>query len=249
MGHSLGEYTALVVKDCISFEDAVWLVVSHIFVTKRMPLLALFPSKKHNRGKLVQIATNQSPFPTNMMAIIHMEPIDSMRVMETIEKMRKCENPSTYCCDIAAINSEKQWVLSGFANSLQKTIDLLKKGGIISNAVKLPVSAPFHSSIMKSVLDDYSKILDKIRFKLPSTNSPCNNIISNVTGSKVSFNHTEEIKSLLLQHLYSTVQWKNSLEYALEKSLPLNGILEIGPGKVLLNLLSSINISSHVRKK
>jgi len=108
--------------------------------------------------------------------------------------------------------------------------DNLKKKSIKS--IILPVSAPFHCSLMKNAAENMkSKITDAV-FKKPNPG-----IISNVTA-KIE-NDPTTIKELLIKQITSTVRWRESLEYMINNGI--DQFIEIGPGKVLSGLVKRTN--------
>ena len=108
-----------------------------------------------------------------------------------------------------------------------------KKRGIV-----LPVSAPFHCSMMKTAAN---RMADKIKgsdFKNPNTK-----IISNVTAKEE--NHSETIKSLLIEQITGRVRWRESVNYMIQNGI--NKFIEIGPGKVLTGLVKKIDNNVEIK--
>ena len=133
-------------------------------------------------------------------------------------------------CEIANDNSNGQVVVSGkkkVIENLSKKLKEKKKKGIL-----LPVSAPFHCSLMK-------KAADVMKDKIENTNflKPVPSIISNVTAKEET--DVNKIKPLLIDQITSRVRWRESIEYMIEKGV--KNFLEIGPGKVLSGLVKKIN--------
>ena len=137
---------------------------------------------------------------------------------------------SSGICEIANDNSNEQVVVSGRKNTidiLYRSLKTKKKRGII-----LPVSAPFHCSLMKSASDKMENKIKDTDFKIPSPR-----IISNVTAKEE--NDTNVIKSLLIDQITSRVQWRESISYMINEKV--TNFVEIGPGKVLSGLVKKIN--------
>ena len=108
---------------------------------------------------------------------------------------------------------------------------LILKNNAIKN-VKLPVSAPFHCTLMSKA----TKIMtDEIK-KLDFTESN-KKLISNVTAEKIE--KIEELKDLLIKQIENRVRWRESVIYMLKDDI--NHFIEIGPGKVLSGLVKRIN--------
>ena len=149
--------------------------------------------------------------------------------IEIIEKILK-ENKQKFIAQIANDNSEGQIVLSGKTDDLEKLMLTLKKN-FIKN-IKLPVSAPFHSSLMSSA----SKIMKEELNKLNFQNSE-KMLISNVTSEPIS--DTKGLKNLLIKQIESRVRWRESIINMIKNDI--NHFVEIGPGKVLSGLVKRIN--------
>jgi len=149
--------------------------------------------------------------------------------VEVIEKILK-ENKSNFIAEIANDNSEGQIVLSGKNKDLEKLTELLKEYSIKN--IKLPVSAPFHCSLMSKATDIMSEELNKISFSKGS-----NNLISNVTAEVIS--STEDLKSLLIKQIENRVRWRESVKNMINNDV--DHFIEIGPGKVLSGLIKRIN--------
>ena len=149
--------------------------------------------------------------------------------VEIIEKILK-ENEKNFNAQIANDNSEGQIVLSGKMDDLDKLILILKENTIKS--IKLPVSAPFHCSLMYKATAIMSEELKKLNF-----NQVDNKLISNVTAKEIS--NTNELKDLLIKQIENRVRWRESVINMIDNSV--NHFIEIGPGKVLSGLVKRIN--------
>ncbi len=149
--------------------------------------------------------------------------------VENIEKILK-DNKNDFFAEIANDNSEGQIVLSGKIQDLEKLSFFLKQDKIKN--IKLPVSAPFHCSLMKRATDIMSKELDKLNFKKGK-----NTLISNITADEI-FN-AEELKDLLIKQIENRVRWRESVINMINKKV--NKFIEIGPGKVLTGLIKRIS--------
>ena len=149
--------------------------------------------------------------------------------VETIEKILK-ENETNFNVQIANDNSEGQIVLSGKIEDLDKLILILKENSIKN--IMLPVSAPFHCSLMNKASEIMRKELEKIKFKKGS-----NVLISNITADEI-FN-ADELKDLLIRQIENRVRWREGVINMINKEV--NQFIEIGPGKVLSGLVKRIN--------
>ena len=149
--------------------------------------------------------------------------------VEIIEKILK-DNEQNLNVQIANDNSDGQIVLSGKTEDLDKLILILKENAIKN--IRLPVSAPFHSSLMNKATDIMSNELNKINFIEVK-----NKLISNVTAKEIS--NTDELKSLLIKQIENRVRWRESVINMINSDV--NHFIEIGPGKVLSGLVKRIS--------
>ena len=149
--------------------------------------------------------------------------------IEIIEKILN-DNAKNFDAQIANDNSEGQIVLSGKIDDLDKLILILKENAIKN--IKLPVSAPFHCSLMSKATSIMKEELEKLNFKQGN-----NKLISNVTANEIlDFN---EIKDLLIKQIENRVRWRESIINMINNDV--NHFIEIGPGKVLSGLVKRIN--------
>ena len=149
--------------------------------------------------------------------------------IEIIEKILN-DNKDTFMAEIANDNSEGQIVLSGKNSELEKLIGYLKENKIKN--IKLPVSAPFHCSLMKNATEIMRNEIKNIDFK-----DGKNILISNVTAKEIL--NKEELKEQLINQIESRVRWRESVIYMINEGI--NKFIEIGPGKVLSGLVKRID--------
>jgi [acyl-carrier-protein] S-malonyltransferase len=149
--------------------------------------------------------------------------------VENIENILK-NNQNNFLAEIANDNSEGQIVLSGKNDHLEKLCNFLKQNKIKN--IKLPVSAPFHSSLMSKATEVMREELGKLDFKKGN-----NSLISNITANEI-FN-ADELKDLLIKQIENRVRWRESVINMIDKGV--NQFIEIGPGKVLSGLIKRIN--------
>ena len=174
----------------------------------------------HERGKFMQDAV--PPDQGAMMAIL------GMTIHEVEDEINLL--PKGEICEIANDNTNGQVVVSGkkkVIEILNKNLKKKKKKGIL-----LPVSAPFHCSLMKSAAEKMKDKIEKTNFLKPKPN-----IISNVTAKEEM--DVNRIKPLLIDQITSRVRWKESVDYMIKQGV--KDFLEIGPGKVLSGLVKKIN--------
>jgi len=199
-GHSLGEYSALVVSGALAFSDAVEIV--------------------RLRGRFMQEAVPVGE--GAMAAILGME-------RGQVEKL--CEEAAQgEVLTPANFNCPGQIVIAGHAKAVERAMERVKKEG--KKAVPLPVSAPFHSPLMKPAGERLEKILEGIPIrdlKIPVVT----NVEADINRSK------ERVKELLVTQVWSPVRWEESMQKITGDGI--DQILEIGPGKVLSGLMKRIN--------
>jgi [acyl-carrier-protein] S-malonyltransferase len=174
----------------------------------------------HERGKSMQEAV-----PSGKGAMVAVLGLTVDEVQHEINLLPKDE-----ICEIANDNCIGQVVVSG----QKKSVDILVQNLKVKRkkAIYLPVSAPFHCSLMKSAADSMRKKIEKTNFLKPNPG-----IISNVTAKEET--DVNKIKPLLIDQITSRVRWKESVEYMIKQGI--SNFLEIGPGKVLSGLVKKIN--------
>ena len=134
-------------------------------------------------------------------------------------------------CQIANINSDSQIVISGNEKSIDLASESLKKIG--AKVIPLSVSGAFHSKLMSDAKNKLSDIINTSRFNKVS--SP---IVSNFNAKPNR--SIEEIKHALIEQIDNPVQWSKSIKSLSELS---NEFVEIGPKKVLSNIIKKIDDS------
>ena len=149
--------------------------------------------------------------------------------IEDIEKILK-DNEKNFKAQIANDNSDGQMVLSGKNKDLEIISTYLKDNKIKN--IKLPVSAPFHCSLMANATNIMREELEKIDFKKSN-----NKLISNVTADEIS--NVNDLKSLLISQIEKKVRWRESIINMINYGV--NHFIEIGPGKVLTGLIKRID--------
>ena len=171
----------------------------------------------NERGKAMQEAVPVGQ--GSMIAVLGAKIKDVINLIQT-------RNINNGICEIANDNAEGQVIISGDNESVEKFQIILKDSKIKS--IPLKVSAPFHCSLMKPAADKMKEKINNIKFK-----NPIINIISNVTAKPE--NNAENIKKLLIEQIFSTVKWRESIINMSDANV-INYI-EIGPGKVLTSMV------------
>jgi len=203
-GHSLGEFSALVAAEAMSFADAVRIV--------------------RLRGQFMQEAV---PVGTGGMAAVL--GLGREQVEELCQRAAQGEvlTPANF-------NSPGQIVISGHQKAVDRAIALAQEMGA-RRAVPLPVSAPFHSSLMEPAGQRLGAELARI--EITELTAP---VVSNVEAEPNT--SKERVRDLLIRQMTNPVRWEDSVNRMIE--LGTERFVEIGPGKVLLGLLRRIDETS-----
>ena len=133
-------------------------------------------------------------------------------------------------CEIANDNEPNQVVLSGHRTAIEKACVKAKSLGA-KRAVLLPVSAPFHCSLMAPAQENMINLISGLNIEKP--NVP---LISNVTS--IPTQDIEEIRKNLINQITGRVRWRESILFMKKSGIQI--IYEIGPGRVLCNLIKRI---------
>jgi [acyl-carrier-protein] S-malonyltransferase len=134
-------------------------------------------------------------------------------------------------CAAANDNAPGQVVVSGHKAAVDRAIAIAGEKGI-KRAVLLPVSAPFHCSLMQPAADAMAEALSKVALKAPALP-----LVANVTASVVTDPAT--IRDLLVAQVTGTVRWRESVLFL--KSQGVDTLVELGSGKVLSGLAKRID--------
>ena len=128
-------------------------------------------------------------------------------------------------------NSPGQVVIAGIAAAVERASALCKEAGA-KRALPLPVSAPFHTSLMKPAADRLAELINTTAF-----NAPQIAVVHNVTAQTES--DPLKIRELMIEQIYSPVRWVECVNTMVEKNIQVT--VECGPGKVLSGLNKRIN--------
>ncbi len=128
-------------------------------------------------------------------------------------------------------NSPGQVVIAGHADIVERAMAACKAAGA-KRALPLPVSAPFHTSLMRPAGEELAKVIDALDFQPPVVP-----IIHNVNALPES--DPEKIKQLMIEQIYSPVKWTSCIEYLVKNGVEVT--VECGPGKVLSGLTRRIH--------
>lgn len=204
-GHSLGEFSALVCAGALGFADAVQLV--------------------RQRGAFMQTAVPVGE--GAMAAIIGLDD-------ESINRI--CGEVTASAGGVVGavnFNSPGQVVIAGHTAAVEEAIGKLKEAGA-KRAMPLPVSAPFHTQLMKPAGERLADVVAHMTISSPEIP-----VVHNVHAAPES--DPRRIRELLVEQIYSPVQWTRCME-TIAQSGAVN-IVECGPGKVLGGLARRIDKS------
>jgi [acyl-carrier-protein] S-malonyltransferase len=176
-----------------------------------------------NRGRYMQEAV---PVGTGSMAAIL--GMSSENVAQVCADAAQGE-----ICEAANINSPEQIVISGHAAAVERAVKLADERGA-KRAKVLPVSAPFHCSLMKPAQEHLAVDLQALRFSVPETT-----IVCNVDAAAVESG--EAARDALIRQVTGSVRWVESMQRLIAQGVQT--FIEIGPGKVLCGLMRQIDRS------
>jgi malonyl CoA-acyl carrier protein transacylase len=232
LGHSLGEFAALVAGGYLTFTDALTMVRHRAEVM----------------SKCSADAVEQEGGEFGMVALVceseqHMQSLVSgarefLELSGPGSKSDSAEHlPAVQQVALANLNSKNQIVLSGSIARINTLLTNLRQfGGHDPRHVRLKSDSPFHSALMKPAQETMKRILHKEKddgsdiVTWPGV-MPC---ISNVSGTP--FQSKEQLKDLLARSCVETVQWWKSVKYLHEEE-KVRRYVGIGPGKVGRNLV------------
>jgi [acyl-carrier-protein] S-malonyltransferase len=176
-----------------------------------------------NRGKFMQEAV---PVGTgSMAAILGMSPDAVAGVCSDAAQGEVCES--------ANINSPEQIVISGHVAAVERAVNLATERGA-KRAKVLPVSAPFHCSLMKPAQEKLAVVLGNLRLAAPRFPVVCN-------VNALPVEDAESAREALVQQVTGSVRWSESMQWLIAQGVQT--FVEVGPGKVLSGLMRQIDRS------
>lgn len=199
-GHSLGEYSALVAAEALSFKDC-------------LPLVRF-------RAQAMQQAV---PEGVGAMAAI-------MNLDDDAVRAACAEAAQGEVVQAVNFNAPGQVVIAGHKEAVARAIDACKARGA-KRAMKLPVSAPFHSSLMQPAAERLREELAKVSLAAPRID-----VINNVDVAIVD--SPDAIRDALVRQAASPVRWVEIVQAMAARGV--THIVECGPGKVLAGLVRRI---------
>ena len=206
-GHSLGEYAALVAAGALTLRQAV-------------PLVRL-------RAQAMQDAV---PVGTGAMAAIL--GMDATKVIAgCLEVSQSFATDSGEIVEAVNFNDPTQTVIAGSKAAVEKACEALKAAGA-KRALPLPVSAPFHSSLMLAAADKLKERLESVEFA-PLQVALVNNIDVAVETD------ADKLRDALYRQAFGPVRWVECVQAI--KARGVSHLVECGPGKVLAGLTKRID--------
>ncbi len=201
-GHRLGEYSALVAAGVIQFKDAV-------------PLVRF-------RAQAMQEAV---PVGQGTMAVVLGLSDDDVRA--------SCSEAAAAGGVVEAVNfnAPAQLVIAGETAAVERACEIAKGKGA-KRAMKLPVSAPFHSSLLKPASDRLRDYMADLSFAAPQIA-----LINNVDVAVL--NDPAAIKDALVRQAAAPVRWVETMQKVAAEGI--TNVIECGPGKVLMGLTKRID--------
>lgn len=206
-GHSLGEYSALVASGVLTLSQAA-------------PLVRF-------RAQAMQEAV-----PVGVGAMAAILGMDSGRVIDgCAETMRSFGPDSHEVVEAVNFNDPLQTVIAGSKAAVEKACEILKVNGA-KRALPLPVSAPFHSSLMRPAAEKLREKLLGIEFAAPQI-PVINNIDVTIEAD------ADQIRAALYRQAFGPVRWVECVQAI--KARGLTTLIECGPGKVLAGMAKRID--------
>ena len=201
-GHSLGEYTAHVAAGTLTLADALRLV--------------------RRRGELMQQAV-----PVGVGAMAAILGLEADKVAEAAA----AATTESEVCVVANFNAPIQTVIAGHAAAVERAIELATLAGA-RRAVRLPVSAPFHSPLMAPAREGLTPYLEDAEMAAPHVP-----VVTNIEARPVRT--AEEARQALIRQVDCPVRWVESVRWMAEEG-GIDRFVEVGPGSVLTGLIKKI---------
>lgn len=205
-GHSLGEYAALVAAEVLTLSQAV-------------PLVRL------------RAAAMQQAVPVGMGAMAAVLGLEAPTIQEICAEVTAAmRQPDVELVEAVNFNDPHQTVIAGSKAAVDRACVVLKSAGA-KRAILLPVSAPFHCSLMKPAADMLKAGLEQVPFQSPKL-PVLNNIDVRFETDPLA------IKDALYRQAFGPVRWVQTI--ATFAQLGATWVVECGPGKVLTGMVKRI---------
>jgi [acyl-carrier-protein] S-malonyltransferase len=215
IGHSVGEYSALVAAGCIPFDQAINLVNC-----RACAMAEASPTDEFMRP----IA--------GMCAVLGMDKISIQRIIDeysaAIVSGERMQDSVKKQCYISNDNCHGQVVISGLLRDIEFVSDLAIKNGA-KKCVTLPVSGPFHCKLMEHAENVLREAVCHINFRTGTFP-----VFSNVAAEPFATADIDKCRDLLVKQVVSPVRWRECIEAAV--AMGVDTIIEVGNGQVLAGL-------------
>ncbi|MEO6807027.1 MAG: ACP S-malonyltransferase [Edaphobacter sp.] len=217
-GHSLGEYSAHVVANTLTFANAVRTVRSRgQYMQQAVPA---------GEGAMAAILG----LDPNLIQTICDQVTDQLTPLPT-DPAAKTFNPNTTVVSPANLNSPDQTVISGATAAVERTADLCKQAGA-KRAIMLQVSAPFHCALMQPAQNALAHDLGTLTF-----HNPRFPVAANVDARLLT--QSTEVPDCLVRQVTGSVRWVECIHLLIAGGA--THFIEAGPGKVLCGLMRQID--------
>ncbi|OLY82585.1 Malonyl CoA-acyl carrier protein transacylase [Smittium mucronatum] len=216
LGHSVGEYTALIASNSLSLPDGIRLVnlrgrsMSESIVGLDTSMVAII-TRHNSLDKIVNIVKLTNQF-----------------INASVQNNEHQFNDYDLV-NVSTINMSSQVTLSGTRKSVDLAIQNLQDNDIAFKAANLPVSAPFHCDLLKPAAESLRTALAQIQFR--EMQIP---VISNHTGAPIA--SIDQIPDLLVHQTCSTVRWLDSIKF-LAQSAHISRWMCPGPSPVISSII------------
>jgi [acyl-carrier-protein] S-malonyltransferase len=206
-GHSLGEYSALVAAGVLT-------------LTQAAPLVRF-------RAQVMQEAV-----PVGVGAMAAILGLEAVKVIAgCAEVMRAFGEDSTEMVEAVNFNDPQQTVIAGSKTAVERACEKLKALGA-KRALPLPVSAPFHSSLMKPAAERLRKKMESVEFLPPQI------VVINNVDVAIEVD-VDRIREALYRQAFKPVRWVECVQAI--KAQGLTTVVECGPGKALAGMIKRID--------
>ena len=207
-GHSLGEYSALVASGVLTLSQAA-------------PLVRL------------RAAAMQEAVPVGVGAMAAILGLESAKVIEGCAQATAAFAGSTDVVEAVNFNDPAQTVIAGTKAGVEKACEMLKAAGA-KRALPLPVSAPFHSSLMKPAAEKLREALAGLSLAAPRIP-----VVNNIDVAVEQ--DADAIRDALYRQAFGPVRWVECIGAL--KARGATHVIECGPGKVLTGMCKRIDAS------
>ncbi|CAI9119964.1 ACP S-malonyltransferase [Brytella acorum] len=209
-GHSLGEYSALAAAGSFGVAQA-----ARLLRLRGQAMQRAVPAGEGGMAALMGVDLDQAQDICDAAAVVQVEgQADRHEVIE-----------------VANDNGGGQVVISGVMSAIERAV-LISRERKVKRAVVLPVSAPFHCSLMKPAADEMAEALASAEIAAPVVP-----LVANVTAAKVT--SPDEIRSLLVRQVTGSVLWRETI--LAMAAMGIDTVVELGSGKVLSGLVRRID--------